>query len=157
MASDRSISGKLWHLPVIFLLLADGFLFLRAIVLNWFETNFFAFWLIVKSSGWILFVKLWGTMSNSHLFSKHKGLTSSLSWPLKVSLMMSENCSCEYPSSIFFVRRYSNIIFANKSTHFSRFYQCFSVCVTLTVSETLREKCPYSELFWSDFPTFGPE
>ena len=69
-------------------------------LLNWFETNLFAFYLIVKSSGWSLLVKLWGTMTNLQLVSNHNDLISSLSWPLKVSIMITENCSCGYPSSI---------------------------------------------------------
>ena len=94
-------------------------------LLNWFETNFFDFWLKVKSSGWNLFVKLWGTITNLQLFSKHENLISLL------FIMISENCCCGYPISIFFARRYANIIFSNKSTHFSRFDQCFFVYVTL--------------------------
>ena len=100
-------------------------------LLNWFETNFFAFWFIVKSRGWDLFVELWGTKTNSQLFSKHKDLISSLSWPLKAPIMIRKNCSCGYPSSIFFTRRYGNISFLNKSTYFSRFDQWFFVYVTL--------------------------
>ena len=78
-------------------------------LLNWFKTNFFAFRLIVKSNGCSLFVKLWG--SNLQLFSKQKDLISFLSWTLKVSIMISENCFRGYPSLIFFARRYGNIFF----------------------------------------------
>ena len=99
--------------------------------LNWSETNLFAFWLIVKSSDWNLYVKLWGTMIDSRLFSKHKDLISLFCWPLKVSTMISEPYSCGYPSSIFFARRYGDIIFSNKSTHFLRFDQWFFEYATL--------------------------
>ena len=70
-------------------------------------------------------------MTNSQLFLKHKDLISSLSWPLKVSIMISENCSCGYRSSIFFACRYGNIIFSNKLTHFWRFDHWFFVYITL--------------------------
>ena len=106
-------------------------------LLNWFEINFFAFWLMVKSSGWNLFVKLCGTMTNWQLFSKHKYLIPSLSWPLKVSIMISKNGSCGYPSSIFFARKYGNVTFSNKSTRFSKFDQRSFVYVTLNCFENL--------------------
>ena len=39
--------------------------------LNILVINFFAFWLTVRSSGWNLLVRLWGTITNSKLFLAH--------------------------------------------------------------------------------------
>ena len=56
--------------------------------LNLFEINFFADWLMLISKGWNLFVRLCGTITNSQLFFAHNRFISSLSWPLKVSIMI---------------------------------------------------------------------
>ena len=33
----------------------------------------------------------------------------------------------------------------------------FLIEFMFSMADTLREKCPYSELFWSGFSAFGPE
>ena len=61
--------------------------------LNLFEINFFADWLMLISKGWNLFVRLCGTITNSQLFFAHNRFISSLSWPLKVSIIIKDWCS----------------------------------------------------------------
>ena len=61
--------------------------------LNLFEINFFADWLMLISKGWNLFVRLCGTITNSQLFFAHNRFISSLSWPLKVSIIIKERWS----------------------------------------------------------------
>ena len=61
--------------------------------LNLFEINFFADWLMLISKGWNLFVRLCGTKTNSQLFFAYNRFISSLSWPLKVSIIIKDWCS----------------------------------------------------------------
>ena len=62
-------------------------------VLNLFEINFFADWLMLISKGWNLFVRLCGTITNSQLFFAHNRFISLLSWPSKVSMIIEERWS----------------------------------------------------------------
>ena len=56
--------------------------------LNLFEINFFADWLMPISKGWNLLARLCGTITDSQLFFEHNCFISSLSWPLKVSIII---------------------------------------------------------------------
>ena len=57
------------------------------------EINFFIDWLMLISEGWNLFVRLRGTITNSQLFFAYNRFISSLSWPLKVSIIIKGCCS----------------------------------------------------------------
>ena len=63
------------------------------LVLNLWEMKFFAFWLTEISRSWNLFVKLYGTITNTQSFFKHNALISKLSWRLKVPITINEFCS----------------------------------------------------------------
>ena len=88
--------------------------------LNLFEINFFADWLMLISKGWNLFVRLCGTITNSQLFFAHNRFISSLSWPLKVTIIIEERWSSGYPSTFFLVDKYGKIITLNGSSHFPK-------------------------------------
>ena len=62
-------------------------------VLNLFEINFFADWLMLIFKGWNLLVRLCGTITNSQLFFAHNRFISSLPWPLKVPIIIKEHWS----------------------------------------------------------------
>ena len=62
-------------------------------VLNVWEMNLFAFWLIQISRGWNFLVKLCGTITNLQSFFKHDDLISALSCLLKVYVTINEYCS----------------------------------------------------------------
>ena len=78
---------------------------------------------MIISSVWNLFVKFWSLMTNSQLFCRHEDLIFSLSWCLKVSIILSENWSSRYLSSAFFALRYGNIKEARNSIYSDDLYR----------------------------------
>ena len=73
----------------------------------------------VKSNGWYLLVRLWGTITISHLFSEHNYFRMPLPCPLNVSIITSECCSCGNPFSSFTCCRWGNMISSNLSMDLS--------------------------------------
>ena len=77
-----------------------------------------------------LCVRLCGTITTSQLFCEQSSFNLSLSWPLKVSITISEYCSVGYLFSFLTLSRYGEMISSKNSTDLSVFDQWFSVKVT---------------------------
>ena len=111
--------------------------------LNLFEINFFADWLMLISKGWNLFVRLCGTITNSQLLFKYNHFIPSLSWPLKVSIIIKDCCSSGYP--LLLADKYGKMITLNRSSHFPKLYQWFGGKCGMK----MEEKCEFWQAsFW---------
>ena len=97
--------------------------------LNLLEINFFADWLMLISKSWNLFVRLCGTITNSQLFLAHNSFISSLSWPLKVSLII-KALLFRVAKLLLFGGQIWKDITLNRSSHFPKLDQWFGVYVT---------------------------
>ena len=116
---------------------------------NLFQINFFPHGLRLISKGWNLFFRLCGTITNSQLLFAHNRFKSSLSWPLKVSIIIKECWFSGYPSSFFLTEKYGKIITLNRSSHFSKLDQCFGVNVTRKLEKNVNFGKHIFDLPWA--------